>query len=294
VAVERRPRDRSRLLWTTCAAIVAHAATYASFGHLDASAGIAPPVPYSATELEVEVDDLTSVPSHSLESAERAESPSHPEPARVVSETQRGNRTQVSPDSPRSPSVESSDDGSWTFSPGTAGSAQSSGPLAGHALEATVHAGIDATLAQDRQEDARRSRLIPPFTSREIELGLAPGGGLASLGRDIARRSRVPEGSRARLQFDTDASGLVVAFRVLEVSSASFEWEEVAQAIATASHEKPAMRVPPGWRGLAITLDLSCDLRTVDGAPSRDLFDKATHLPLLRVTKARLVDVSPF
>jgi len=211
-----------------------------------------------------------------------------------VSEAQRGNRPQVSPDSPQSPPAEPSSDGTWTFSPTTGGSAQASGPLAGHALEAAVHAGVDATLAQDRQADARRSRIIPVFISREIELGLAPGGGLASLGRDIARRSRVPDGSRARLQFDTDAAGIVVAFRVLDVSSARFEWEEVAQAIATASHEKPAMRVPHGWRGLAITLDVSCDLRTVDGATSRDLFDKATHLPLLRVTTTRVIDVDVF
>lgn len=221
-------------------------------------------------------------------------SPSRSEPALVVSGAVRGNRTKVIPESQQSPPVVSSDDGTWTFSPATAGSVQPSGPLAGHGLEAAVHAGVDVTLAQDRRADARVNRIIPTFTAREIELGLVPGGGLASLGRDITRRSRVPDASRAELQFDTDAAGVVVAFRVLDVSSAEFEWDEVAREIAAASHEKPALRVPSGWRGLSVTIDVSCDLRTVDGGTSRDLFDKAAHLPMLRIARARVVGVSVF
>ncbi len=291
----RRASSRTRLPWTTFAAVVAHAAAYAFVGHVGVRAGTAPSSPYVAPELELEVEEATAVPSSaSPMSEERVQSPSRSEPARVVSKALRGNRAQASPDLPPSPPVESSGDGTWTFSPTTAGSVQSRGPLAGHGLEAAVRAGVDATLAQDREADARSSRIVPTFTDREIELGLVPGGGLASLGRDITRRSRVPDASRAELQFDTDAAGVVVAFRVLDVSSAEFEWEEVAQEISAASHGKPALRVPSGWRGLSVTIDVSCDLRTVDGSTSRDLFDKAAHLPMLRIARARVVGVSVF
>ncbi len=81
--LEGRARDRSRLLCTTCAAIVAHAVAYA-FGILKVGAGTAPSIRYSAPELDLEVDDVTVVPSsRSPESAERAEPPSRPEPAHV-------------------------------------------------------------------------------------------------------------------------------------------------------------------------------------------------------------------
>jgi hypothetical protein len=276
-------------------AIVAHVAAFSTVAHLDVAARTAPQPHHSEPELEVEVDDLTSVPpSPALLSAEPAPPASGPESARGVQEAAHGSPTQQPPGPTQSAPTEPSGDTTWTFLPTTAGSAQAGGPFAGHALEAAVHAGVDAILAQERREEARRHIIVPVIIPHEIEVGLAPGGGLASLGEGIVRRSRVPEGSQARLQFDTNAAGVVVASRVLDVSSAWLEWEEVARAIATASREKPSMRVPPGWRGVAITLDASCELRSVDGDTSRDLFDKATHVPLLRVARARVVDVTVF
>lgn len=265
---EARTPGRTRLLWTTCAALLAHAAAYSSIAHLEVGARIARPPPHAEAELDVELDEVTSVTaSPAPASAEPAQPRSRPESARGAADARRGSPTEPSP----APAQEEpSGEATWTFSPNAAGSGPSSGPLAGRALDRAVRAGIDATLAQDREADARRSAMIPSFTPHEIGLGLAPGGGLASLGRDIARRSRVPDGSQAELQFDTNAAGVVVAFRVLEATSARFEWEEVAQAIAAASREKPAMRVPEGWRGVAVTLHVSCELRTVDGATSRE------------------------
>jgi hypothetical protein len=293
--LEGRAPGRTRLLWTTCAAVVAHAAAYAVVPRIQVGTRHAPPAPHAEQELDVNVDDEAP--------AQTSPSPTPTEVAlpQRIAEAARGgpgnlhrSAAEQIPVSPQSEPIEPSTDGRWTFSPSTAGSGHANRPLAGHGLEAAVHAGIAATLEQDRQADAHRQRVIPVFTPGEIELGLVPGGVLASLGRDIARRSRVPDVSRAQLQFDTDAAGLVVAFRVLEASSARFEWEEVARDIATASHEKPALRVPSGWTGLAITVAISCDLRTVDGATSRDLFDRAAHLSLLRIAKARVVDVSVF
>jgi hypothetical protein len=104
----------------------------------------------------------------------------------------------------------------------------------------------------------------------------------------------VPDVSRAKVQFDTDAAGVVISFRVLDVTSGRPEWDEVAQEIMVASRAKPPMHVPAGARGVCITLDMSSTMRTVDGDSARGFLDKAMHVPLVRVTAARLVDVEVF
>lgn len=293
--MESRTRGRTRLPWTSGAAIGAHAVALAFVAYV---------APRPAAELrrssppEQELDlDVTAIVSEDAvpNSSSAAAAPSEVRrDARARSGTAIARESDVAPHAgpaPDSARETALGDGPWTFSPAGAGSVAGGGTLAGRALDAAVRAGVAATLAQNRAENHTGWTVIPPFTSREIELGLAPGGVLATLGRDIVRRSRVPDVSRAKIQFDTDATGVVVACRVLDATSGWPEWEEATREIMTASHAKPPMRVPSGARGLSITLNVSSDLRTVDGDTRRGLFDRAAHLPLLRVTTARLADV---
>jgi hypothetical protein len=204
------------------------------------------------------------------------------------------------------PSAPSPNEGTWTFSP-TTGSGPSSGSVGGRSLDAAVRAGVSATLAQERADDpARRRVLVPPIGPRDIELGLAPGGSLATLARDLVRQSRAPDVSHAVLQFDTDAAGIVTSARVLDASSGFPEWEEVAAQIATAARARPPLRVPHGWQGLSVTIDVTSEVRTASGAKTTgNLLDKAlgaindpigtaTRTPPQRVVATRMVDVTVF
>jgi hypothetical protein len=209
------------------------------------------------------------------------------------------------PEPSASPPVAQDADGTWTFSPSTTGPGQSSGPLAGRSLDSAVRAGVDTTLAQERA-DPTRHRLLPIIDPRDIERGLAPGSAIASIARDLVRRSRAPDVSHALLQFDSDGTGTIAAFRVLDASSGRSEWEEVAAKIAAEARTRPPLHVPPGAQGLSVTIDVTSEMRTASGART-DLgtFDKivgaindpigtATRTPPQRNVVARLVDARYF
>jgi TonB family protein len=207
------------------------------------------------------------------------------------------------------PSSEAAADGSWSFSPTPGGAATGEGSLSGDALGAAVRAGVRATVAEDtrRQEDFARKHPFPLFNARDIALGLVPGGELVTLARDIVRRSRAPMNGRALLQFDTDGAGLVASVRVLDVSSGRVEWDQVASEIAASARSRP-LRVPTGARGLAVTLEVTSALKTVNGAapgdkplakalgaimdPVGSLVDATTSAQ--RVVATRIVDVQAF
>jgi len=192
-------------------------------------------------------------------------------------------------------------DGSWSFSPTTVSSA----PVAGRALDEAMRAGIAVTVAEETRKDAARRKLLPTFNAHEIELGLVPGAVLASLSRELVRRSRVPTVSHAVLQFDTDGAGLVASVRVLVASGGRAEWDEVAGQIAADARARP-LTVPAGARGLAVTLEVSSTLKTVNGTDPNDgaltkalgaindPIGTATAGPPVRVVASHIVDVRAF
>jgi hypothetical protein len=147
---------------------------------------------------------------------------------------------------------------------------------------------------------------LPAFSDRDVELGLAPGGALASLTRDLVRRSSVPAVAHAVLELDTDGAGLVASVRVLDVSSSRPDWEEVAAQIATEARAKPPLKVPAGAKGIALKLEVTSAMKKIDGTtPANGALDKvwgaikdpigaATNGPPVRVVAARVVDVQAF
>ncbi len=147
---------------------------------------------------------------------------------------------------------------------------------------------------------------MPAIDPRDIELGLAPGSAIASIARDLVRRSRAPDVSHAVLQFDSDGSGAIASFRVLDASSGHSEWEEVAAKIAAEARTRPPLHVPRGARGLSVTIDVTSEMRTASGARTdlgtldkivgaiNDPIGTATKTPPQRIVVARLVDVRDF
>jgi hypothetical protein len=138
-----------------------------------------------------------------------------------------------------------------------------------------------------------------------MELGLVPGSALAPLARDLVSRSSTPTVSHALLEFDTDGAGLVASVHVLDASSGRAEWEEVAAQIAADARAKP-LTVPSGAKGVAITVEVTSALKTVDGTTPtdnplakawgaiNDPVGAATKTPPVRVVGARIVDVKVF
>jgi hypothetical protein len=170
-------------------------------------------------------------------------------------------------------------DGAWTFSP-TKPAARSSGPAGvGDSTSALGHAtavGVGAVLAeaQKKAEDRQRKPLV--FTSRDMDLGLAPGGQYLAIARDRVRNSLVPLESHALLEFWTDKRGLVARVRVLEASSDPRAWDDVAQALAEDAHATYPLKIPSNADGLIVTLDVTSMLRTLSGAsPNKGTIAKA-------------------
>jgi hypothetical protein len=219
-------------------------------------------------------------------------------------------RTTQEPVEPRPPASEPSTDGTWTFSPTTTTTdTPGGGPLAGHALNDAVRSGVQATVAESQRSESARSRILPAYNAHDVELGLAPGSALATLTQELVRRSRVPTEGHALLRLDSDALGIVASVHILEASAGHAEWNELAGQIATESRTKP-LKVPPGARGVSVTIAVNSAMRRVDGGtPSKTALGKivgaitdpldtavalAAHEPLVHVVKARVVDVQAF
>jgi len=219
-----------------------------------------------------------------------------------------------SPAGPAPSSEPGTPDGTWTFNPTVPSSSSgASGPggLPDRALESAMGKGVGAVATEytkKREAYARKHAILPVFTPRDLELGLVPGGALVTLTRDVVRRSLTPDTGRALLQFDTDGAGVIASVRVLDVSSARAEWVRVADDILASSHGM-TLHVPAGASGLAVTLEVTSAMKTVDGvtAGQTSAFGKAlrgitdpvgtmmdaTTRPR-RVVATRVVDVQAF
>ena len=315
----RRPRvsyrvdvpSPPRLRWTAALALAAHALVGAwalravPAGEVVDSSG--PAAVAMETEVEVETPTAESAPA-SVESTADSILPAaaaHVDSRHPSAAVHGAPGAEAAVGAPAESSTPSASGGDWTFSP-TGNSPTGTAPLSGNALNTAVRGGVDATLDADRKKDgARKPQLFPAFTPQDIELGLVPGSALVTMTRDRVRRSRVPTVSRALLEFDTDSAGIVASFHVLDSSQGHSEWNEVAAQIAADARAKP-LRVPAGARGLAVTLEVTSALKTVDGATPTDSplakawsaindpIGAATRVPPVQVVAARIVDVKTF
>lgn len=269
------------------------------------------------SEVATEVDVELAVAPPSPETSARVDGPPSPLESAATTTHLGGRhpphaplRETSSPPSAEMPGAASepgASEGTWTFSP--SGEPTGGGPLSGTALNDAVRAGVHATLEQERSDRPRNRRIIPPFSQHDLELGLVPGGALATLTKDLVRRSRVPTEGHAFLRIDSDGAGIVAAVHVLEVSAGRPEWDEVAAQIAAEARSKP-MRVPSGAHGVSVTIEVTSAMKTVDGGtpthstvgavvgaitdPIDTAIGLAARVPPVHVVAARVVDVEAF
>lgn len=138
-------------------------------------------------------------------------------------------------------------------------------------LGLTPGAGADAVRAGTRvsaREAARAAEAGGAMTSMKLALdahdqdvGLGSGGPLVNLTRSAVRDSPTPTIGHALFELTTNGAGLVLSVRVLDASSSRKSWEEVAAKLAETSRTHP-LRVPPGAKGVAVTLRVDSVLKT--------------------------------
>jgi hypothetical protein len=298
-------RASTRLRWALAVALLAHLGLFAWASVRRPPVAEAPPSETTEATIDVEPAPVEPVaanaetPSVEPSGLARVE-PRHP--SGVVRQAG-GPATDEHP-APATSSGTSAADGSWSFSPTTAPSG-STGPLAGNGLNDAVRAGIALSVAEDTKRDAARKKLLPTFSQHEIQLGLVPGSVLATLARELVRRSRVPTMSHAILQFDTDGAGLVASVQVIDASDAQSEWTEVAGQLAADARSRP-LAVPEGARGLSVTIEITSSMKTVNGGDPNagaltkalgainDPIGTATAGPPVRIVASHVVDVRAF
>jgi hypothetical protein len=304
----------ARLRWTVVVAVAVHLGAFAwTFRAGDDSRGSRE----RQTVIETDVELVEPPPEPEPRAAATDEPPvasppsgavAHPDERRGSPAPGDGSGGHAPAEQPAASSGPAASDGSWTFSPTTTGGGSGGTPLAGSAWNDAVGAGVRATVAEARP-DPRRRQVLPAYSARDIALGLAPGGALATLTKDFVRRSRVPTVGHALLRLDSDSAGIIASVHLLDVSAGRPEWDEVAAQIVAAARQKP-LRVPAGARGVSVTIDVTSAMKTVDGAtPSNSTVGKAlgilgdpvgaalgaaAHEPLVHVVAARIVDVSAF
>jgi TonB family protein len=100
--------------------------------------------------------------------------------------------------------------------------------------------------------------------AHDRSLGLGTGGPLVEPTREAVSASLVPGFARAVLEFTTDRAGLVVSVRVLDSSSDRQAWDEVAEKLAQGTRKRP-LRMPPGARGIAVTMQVESTIRNASG-----------------------------
>jgi hypothetical protein len=101
--------------------------------------------------------------------------------------------------------------------------------------------------------------------AHDVELGLAATGPIVGAAEQATRESRAPVDGFALFRADFDAGGKIQNVRVLDASSESEAWREVASAIAEALRSKP-VHVPPGSRGVIVTLRVESAWLNADGS----------------------------
>lgn len=271
---------RSPLRWTLAIALAAHLAIAVWAAHVKRPPDVpeTPAAPLDVTEAAIDIEPAPAKPT-----ATTAEPPSpfsgasSPHPRATGSSRDRTGPTGTTADAaPIGPVVSAgpnAPDGTWTFDPtgkvpATAGSGP--GSLA-DAIASAMGAGIAPIIkeyVEKRRAFENKHAVLPIYTARDMELGLVPGGVLASITRDEVRRSLAPDNGRALLQFDTDGKGVFASARVLDVSSDQAEWLRVADDILKASHGT-TLHLPDGASGIALTIEVTSAMNSRREVASR-------------------------
>jgi hypothetical protein len=89
--------------------------------------------------------------------------------------------------------------------------------------------------------------------ARDMELGLSRSGPLVTAAHQAASPDIGPDVGTATIEVESDASGALVAVRVLDASGDAGPWQAVAAEIRRLMASKP-LRVPSGSRGVRADL----------------------------------------
>jgi len=129
-----------------------------------------------------------------------------------------------------------------------------------------------AVLQADRRADPTTTdtdpgKLRDALDEGDRALGLGGGGTVVRAVHDAALAVAAIRDGSASIEVTTDAAGRVLAVHAFDVTSDEATWNEVARAIAGALLGRN-VRVPPGARGVAVTVRVEVAVRTASGASS--------------------------
>jgi hypothetical protein len=149
------------------------------------------------------------------------------------------------PVEPESPAASSS---AWSFSP--------TGPMdlrIGSYWKSVVTASSAPRPSPSIDEEARSGdfarRLSEDMRAQDVATGHSIAGPLVTAAHEAASPRLAPDVGSATIEIESDASGEVVAARVVDASVDRARWEDVAEEIRRSMAHRP-LRVPAGARGV--------------------------------------------
>jgi hypothetical protein len=260
-----------------------------------------PPGP-SESEIDVELDRPRA---HEPPSLPAPEEPTSRDPVAAAAArsawTPRESPTPAAPfeGAPADDSAASPSAGAWSLSPFRAAAAGAPSPELGlgkkNAMgQAALHAAFTEASRAERDEGdegAGASSVASALDARDHEAGLGPGGPLVKLAREAVRDSLAPNVGHALFELRTDGAGIVLSVRVLDATSDRRSWEDVAAKLADSARAHP-LKVPPGARGVAVTLRVDSAVRTKSGHDAGETRVTLMGIPLKKSRAPHPVDVN--
>lgn len=151
------------------------------------------------------------------------------------------------PDAPEAPAAPAAET-AWSFSP--------TGPLdlrIGSYWKSVATASSAPHPSSSIDESARGGdfarRLSDDMRAHDVATGHSIAGPLVTAAHDAASPNVAPDVGSATIEIESDASGVVVAARVVDASGDRARWDDVAEQIRRTMAHKP-LRVPAGARGV--------------------------------------------
>lgn len=122
------------------------------------------------------------------------------------------------------------------------------------------------------------------------EVGLGAGGPLVGVTRDAVRDGLTASVGHALLEFRTDGTGLVIGVRVLEANAERRAWDDVAAHLAESASKK-RLRVPPGAKGVAVTVRVESAMKTASAHDAGETSVSVFGIPVKKSRAAHPVHV---
>lgn len=149
---------------------------------------------------------------------------------------------------PEAPEAPAPSDTTWSFSP-TAPQDLAIGTYWKSVVEASSAARPTPSTDELARNGDFHRRLSDDMRARDVATGHSIAGPLVSAAREAASPRLAPDVGTVTIEIDADASGEIVAARVVDASSDRAQWEDVAREIRRSmAHRR--LRVPAGAHGV--------------------------------------------